>query len=373
MRLRLASLAFFLATVATGLAWLIIQPTLFRLTALIAKQGGQPQALLARIQTFLPYQLGLNIILVGALTYLVLHILVGRPLDRTESLLEQLEHLNLDLPSSQDGGPLMTRLQASLQRTAQSLRQAQRLTAQQLEALSQSNAQLRQTQAELLASEQLATVGRLAAGVAHEVGNPLSGILGYLSLARSGSITPELVDFLGRIETEVQRINSIVRSLLELGRPSRALLGPVTLAPLVDASVRLVQGGPDFAAIEVTQEVAPELAVMTEPGPLSQVLINLLLNAAQAMGGKGTILVQATANSAGRVELVVMDEGPGVPPEIAPRLFEPFFTTKAPGKGTGLGLAVSRQLAINLGAQLGVRNRPQGGAAFFVALPGVSA
>jgi signal transduction histidine kinase len=204
------------------------------------------------------------------------------------------------------------------------------------------------------------------------VGNPLSGILGYLSLARSGPIPHELADFLGRIEIEVQRINSIVRSLLELGRPFRAVLGPVTLAPLVDASVRLVQAGPDFAAVKVTQEVAPGLAAMAEPGPLSQVLINLLLNAAQAMGGKGAILVQATTNSAGQVELVVLDEGPGIPPEIAPRLFEPFFTTKAPGKGTGLGLAVSRQLALNLGAQLGVRNRPEGGAAFFVTLPAVS-
>jgi signal transduction histidine kinase len=371
MRARLASLSFLLASISTGLAWLSIQPTLFRLTTALAKRGGADQVLLLRVQAFLPYQLALHVLVVGALTYGILQWLVGRPLQSTETLIEQLEHLNLDLPSSADGGPLLARLHASLQRTAHSLRDAQRLTGQQLEALSRSNTRLRQAQAELVASEQLATVGRLAAGVAHEVGNPLSGILGYLSLARSlrPNSGPELEDFLQRIETEVQRINGIVRSLLELGRPARANLGPVALAPLVESCVTLLRAGPDFSGVQVLTQLDGELAVMAEPGPLSQVLINLLLNAAQAMGNRGRIHVEARKGEQGLVELRVRDEGPGISPEVAVRLFEPFFTTKAPGKGTGLGLAVSRQLALNLGAQLSAQNAQEGGAMFVLTFP----
>ena len=376
MRGRLASLAFLLASLSTGVAWLSIQPTLLGLTSAMAHSGHGSPALLARFQTFLPYQLALHVFLVFAFTYGILHWLVGRPLESTETLLEQLEHLNLELPSAQDAGPLMARLQASLQRTAHSLKSAQRVTTEQLAALQRSNLQLRQAQAELLASEQLATVGRLAAGVAHEVGNPLSGILGYLSLAKGlkgpGS-SAELSDFLQRIEDEVQRINDIVRSLLELGRPSRANLGPVALGPLVESCVRLVQAGPEFAEVRVALALEDGLAVMAEPGPLSQVLINLLLNASQAMGGQGAVTVRTVALEKGQVALSVLDQGPGIPAEVMPRLFEPFFTTKAPGKGTGLGLAVSRQLVLNLGAQLTAGNRPEGGAAFTVTFPPVVA
>ncbi len=201
------------------------------------------------------------------------------------------------------------------------------------------------------------------------MGNPLSGILGYLSLLRglTGSAS-EAREYVDRIETEVHRINAIVRGLLDLGRPPRPVLAPVEVAPVVETSLRLVSAGPDFQGLEVRVEVPPGLVVLADAGPLSQVLINLLLNAAQAMGGQGVLRVQVHGEAA-TVRLDILDSGPGISPEVRPRLFEPFFTTRSGGKGTGLGLAVSQSLVRSMGGTLEVAEALGGGSCFSVRLP----
>jgi signal transduction histidine kinase len=221
-------------------------------------------------------------------------------------------------------------------------------------------------QTELVARERLATVGKLAAGVAHEVGNPLSGVLGYLSLARDKTHEPNVREYLDLIEQEVQRISAIVRGLLDLGRPVKGTPAPVVLARLAETCVRLVQADPDLRTVQIEAEIDSGLVVRAESGPLSQVLLNLLINAAQAMDGKGIIRVAGRAEE-GSVELVVEDEGPGLSADVQAHLFEPFFSTK--GKGTGLGLAVSRHLVASLGGTLTATNREAGGARFSLKLP----
>ena len=175
------------------------------------------------------------------------------------------------------------------------------------------------------------TVGKLAAGIAHEVGNPLSGILGYLSVIRMQQPrNPELIDLILRIEQEVHRIDSIVRGLLELGRPSRGKAQPVDAA----SSRRAYScWAPTVTSRSVRVEVEgpPSPWLLAETGPLSQVLINLLLNAAQAMEGKGKIVVRAEQDGAGG-RVAVEDEGPGLSPQVKARLFEPFFTSRLPEK-----------------------------------------
>jgi signal transduction histidine kinase len=236
-----------------------------------------------------------------------------------------------------------------------------------MESLREANARLARAQTELVSSERLATVGRLAAGVAHEVGNPLSGILGYVSLARMKANTPELKDFLERINHEVQRIDRIIRGLLDLGRPGSASLGPVEVGSVVETCVRLVRAAPELAGVTVELGLEPGLVARADPGPLSQIVINLLLNAAQAMGGQGRVRV-TTRREDGEARVVVEDAGPGIPVEVMPRLFEPFFTTKG-REGTGLGLAVSLRLAQVMGGRLRAENVPEGGARFTVSLP----
>ncbi len=370
MRLRISSIALMFGCVATALSWITLQPAISALLGTVQRLAptDSPQLLMAnRLLRVLPFYLALDLVVATVFVYIFLQWMVGRPLRSAEKAIEQLTLANPNVRWG-ESGPLMSQFQRALKRTAEALQAEQTTTRTQLTELRTTNDQLMRAQAELVSSDRLATVGKLAAGVAHEVGNPLSGILGYLSLLRSrAGGSAETLDLVKRIEAEVHRIDQIVRSLLELGRPSRGEPGPIELSGLIDSSVKLLSSGPEFRNLQWRVAVEPSLFARCESGPLSQVLINLLINAAQAMAGQGAL--ELTASSVeGHAELRVRDHGPGLPPEVEGRLFEPFFTTKAAGKGTGLGLAVSRHLVEAMGGQLSAANHPEGGAVFTVRL-----
>jgi two-component system, NtrC family, sensor kinase len=375
MKLRLAAIVFLVAVLATGLAALSFQPVLAALMEALrraAVPGSAPALVLGRAREALPLLLVLDFLLVGLVAYGILWLAVARPLQRLEAELGQLGRLDLALGEGGRGGPLLSRVEASLRRTALALQAERTVTNQQLEDLRLANEHITRAQAELVSAERLATVGRLAAGVAHEVGNPLSGILGYLSLLREQSPGGEARlwgEYLDRVEAEVHRINGIVRGLLDLGRPPRPSLAPVEVRPVAENSVRLVAAGPDFSGVQASVNVAPGLRVRADAGPLTQVFINLLLNAAQAMGGQGVLRLEAQLEADANVRIDILDSGPGVPPEVRPRLFEPFFTTKPGGKGTGLGLAVSQSLVHSMGGTLEAGDAPGWGSRFSVRLP----
>jgi two-component system NtrC family sensor kinase len=369
MKWRIASVAFLLGSLSTGLSWLTLQPVLIRLLEVarrLALPDSPDAAMLSRVRGFLPFALGLDLLVLGGLVYFVLDVTVGRPLRNTEAAVEQLGRLELNLPPVSQGGPLMSRIQSALNRMAEALREEQAKTRSQLDALQQANTRLARAQTELVSAERLVTVGKLAAGVAHEVGNPLAGILGYLSLARTRATTPELKEYLQCIDHEVNRIDGIVRGLLDLGRPRPATLSPVDISQVAETCVKLVRAGPELSQVQVDFTLEPGLLARADAGPLSQIVINLLLNAAQAMGGQGGVRV-STRREGAEVRLEVEDTGPGIPADVMPRLFEPFFTTKE-GKGTGLGLAVSLHLVQSMGGRLTARNVPGGGARFTVHL-----
>jgi signal transduction histidine kinase len=358
---------------ATGLTSLSFEPVLAALMEALRRAtvpGTAPALVRAGARQALPLLLGLDLLLVGLFAYGILWLAVARPVQRLEAELGQLERLDLELGPRGSGGPLLARVETSLRRTASALQSERSVTHQQLEDLRLANEHLTRAQEELVSAERLATVGRLAAGVAHEVGNPLSGILGYLSLLRGQTdATGETREYVDRIETEVHRINGIVRGLLDLGRPLQPILTPVEVAPLAETSVRLVAAGPDFQGVQVLLDVAPGVAVLADAGPLSQVLINLLLNAAQAMDGRGVVRLEARAEPAAGVRIDILDTGPGISPDVRSRLFEPFFTTKPGGKGTGLGLAVSQSLVRAMGGTLEATDAPGRGSCFSVRLP----
>ncbi|OJT27368.1 two-component sensor histidine kinase [Archangium sp. Cb G35] len=374
MKWRIASIAFLLSVVGTGFTWLTLQRPLLTLLE-VARHGSAPgsleAAVLSRTLGSLPFLLMLDLVLLTLLAYGVLDFMVGRPLRRTEVVVEQLGRLELDVSVPESPGPLLSRIQRALSRMAAALQEEQETTRRQVEALRAANARLAQAQTELVSAERLATVGRLAAGVAHEVGNPLAGILGYLSLAGARVKDPEVQEYLGRIDHEVQRIDGIVRGLLEIGRPAREQLGPVEVGNVVETCVQLVKVGRDFSRVRLELDLTPGLLARADSGPLSQIVINLLLNAVQAMGGEGLVRLATRSSEEGEVMLVVEDTGPGIPAEVMPRLFEPFFTTKEPGQGTGLGLAVSRYLSEGMGGRLTAENMPGGGARFSVRLPAI--
>ena len=222
-------------------------------------------------------------------------------------------------------------------------------------------AAVKQHQGRLVEAEKLAGLGRLAAGVAHELNNPLQVMLGYLSLNRDLA-DPRLSAQLAAAEEEALRCKQIVEELLELSRPP-AESAPVDLRRLCDD----VAGG-----LRVAVSRGPDLSVdgsaraLGDRPRLRQVLFNLMRNALEAAGPTGRVSVQVRSTG-DRAEVEVRDSGPGIAAEARAHLFEPFFTTKP--TGTGLGLAVSRATALAQGGDIAVRNGHAGGAVFTLRIP----
>jgi two-component system, sensor histidine kinase PhcS len=237
-----------------------------------------------------------------------------------------------------------------------------------------------ESQARVLHTERLAQVGRLAAGVAHEVNNPLAFIQANLRFLQEewqqptpGLDSSEYADALRETMQGVERIREIVKELTAVARGEQGggEVGRCELGPVIEASVRLASVRLK-SLVRLAVEVPSEPAwVRAEPRRLGQVLLNLLLNAADAIEegrveeGRVTLRVEGEGEG---VRLVVEDNGPGIKPESLGRLFTPFFTTKVPGKGTGLGLALSRQYVESFGGHLRAENRSEGGARFVVEL-----
>lgn len=233
-------------------------------------------------------------------------------------------------------------------------------------ALREERARLAASRDQVLAQERLATVGRLAAGVAHEIGNPLTAVLGYVELLRADLPPGPPADLIDRVGRETERIQRIVRDLVDYARPVKERVEPVSLAEVTAAALDLTAPQPRFRSVEVERALPADLPPAAASAPrLVQVLLNLLINAADA--GATRVRIAARA-SGGRVTLEVADDGPGVSEQIRPRLFEPFTTTKEPGAGTGLGLAVCRSI---VGAFAGTIDlaETEKGATFVVTLP----
>jgi signal transduction histidine kinase len=300
---------------------------------------------------------------------------VGRPLERMLRAARVLGERTPELPPlgpEGEEGAGLSRAAVAFERLAAALAEERRGLAAKVAELEAANRSLAAARAELDRAERLATVGRLAAGIAHEVGNPLGAIGGYAELAldragRAGA-PAELEDFLRRILEETRRIDAIVRDLLDFARPLPPVLAPVQLAGPVDAALRLARVQPRFRDVAVEASLPAGLPpVLADERRLAQVLLNLLLNAADAMAGGGRVTVRARA-AGGAVEVDVEDTGPGIAAEHLPHVFEPFFTTKGPGRGTGLGLSVCHGIVTSFGGAITVASSP-GGARFVLRLP----
>jgi two-component system, NtrC family, sensor kinase len=222
----------------------------------------------------------------------------------------------------------------------------------------------------LIRNERLISMGKLAAGVAHEINNPLTGILSYAEDLVEGTAEsdPRRADY-EIIVREAIRCRTIIRNLLDFagdGKPRRVPLHP---GKLIEQSLALLTRRKDFAGISLVREIEPGLPeVIGNPVQIQQVLINLIVNARQAMPQGGKITVGAIARGLNSVSLFVRDQGPGVPADIRERIFEPFFSTKD-GYSDGLGLAVCLGIVERLGGRIEQENVPQGGAIFSVILP----
>ncbi len=312
------------------------------------------------------------------------------------------------------GADELTRLAESVNGMADRLIHHQELLRQNIASLSETNRELSLARRELVQSEKLAAVGRMAAGVAHEIGNPLGAILGYLEVAqRRGAGDAEWID---AMKSEARRIDRVVRGLLDFARPTNGAERTFEVNGVIRETLQLLQNQGRLKTVRIETDLElPSPVVKGDPSHFEQILVNLLLNADDAIheaAAPGRIQVvtslaafeapvprepirrtndpdgvdyshlrrhRTEPDALGRFEpgdrvvrIEVIDNGVGIGGEELARVFEPFFTTKAPGRGTGLGLAVSARLAEALGGGMVADSRSGEGTRFTLVLPRAS-
>ena len=243
-----------------------------------------------------------------------------------------------------------------------------------LVAIGQDLSQIEALQQQVVRAERLATLGELAAGVVHELNNPLTSITVYAEylVRKLEAQHAEDADLekLRRIGASAQRILRFSRDLVQYARPSGRDVEPIDLASVVRQSVSICEHLIERGGVTLGVEVDPELPVVHAiGGQLEQVLINLITNAVHAVENGGRVVVRAQAESPSTVVLEVGDSGPGIADGDHERIFEPFFTTKSDGKGTGLGLPIVRNIVEQHRGEIRVARSDLGGAAFRVILP----
>ena len=231
-------------------------------------------------------------------------------------------------------------------------------------------------QGQIMQSEKLAAIGQLAAGVMHEINNPLATISACVAAIEgrlpAGTDAGQAGEYLQTIDREVERCSRIVDGLLDFSRPRATPKRPVSLNTLVDESLFLLKHHQRFRRLEVVRALAPELPdTQGSAEQLIQVLMALMLNALDAMeqGGELTVRTAVSPARAGEVVVEVQDTGVGIPAHDQGKIFEPFYTTKPPGRGTGLGLSICYGIVSDHGGRIEVDSAPGRGATFRVYLP----
>jgi len=341
------------------------------------------------------------------LGWVLLHRQIVRPVDRLLQSADRISEGDLAFLLTADKGSELGRLGFSLSRMARRIEEDQKKLRDQIEQLTRLNRELHQAQQGLIRSEKLASVGKLAAGLAHEIGNPISAILGYVEMLQSEEVdAEEQRDMLSRVQSEVERIDTIIRDLLAYSRPGRDNVVEVDPAGLVESAMALIRPQKKYKLIEFNIEVPEDLPpVRADPDLMRQVLVNLMLNALDAVESGGHIWVRAAplgrsaegvlewsgrteffnlgevhrirppedgkaiAPGARVVVFTVVDDGPGIAEEDLTRVFDPFYTTKEPGQGTGLGLAICHSSVHALSGEIWVYSKPGQGTQMAFSLP----
>lgn len=349
----------------------------------------------------------LDLLIFVALGNSLVNRLIVDPLAETAAVAEAIAGGDYERRAAPGTSREMALLAAALNRLTDQLLQNQERLAENVRSLHETNQLLHDTQRELVQAEKMASIGRFAAGVAHEIGNPLGALLGYASVLRRRGAPPEILD---GVDREARRIDQIVRDLLDYSRPGSGQRAAVDVNTSIRRVVELLEGQGRLTSVELNLDLQDALpCIEVVPNRLDQMFVNLFTNAVSAMGGEGVLTVvtrreryqpdrhtparraddppgvdyshlrrqrHGTARDARRLEadrevvrVVIADTGPGIPRDEIDSIFDPFFTTKAPGEGTGLGLAIVAGTMADLGGRIEVSSAEGGGAVFHLFLP----
>jgi signal transduction histidine kinase len=305
-----------------------------------------------------------------------------KPIQRLVRRAEAFRESDDNVFMLEKGDNEFSQLSKSLNRMLMHLAQDKAMLQDSVSSLEKANRKLEKAQRELVRAEKLASVGRLSAGIAHEIGNPIGIIKGYLSLLNDQSISAEeKFDFIARTEKEVERINAIIQQLLDFARPSGKEQEAVSVHDILKDLGEVCSFQPALACIQFQLQLGAERdLVVANARQLRQVFLNLILNAADAVGDSeehGELVIQThtvamedrTDDQAEKLVIRFVDNGQGISDESLTNIFDPFFTTKAPGKGTGLGLSVSFTIIESLGGEIRADRNKGGGTCMTIALP----
>ena len=300
---------------------------------------------------------GLLIVLIAALAGALLSRKLTRPLERLSDAVRKVAkgdfNVNVAIGSRDEIGQLSNSfndMADELQEREQSLKTAELA---------------------LVQSEKMAAVGTLSAGLAHEVKNPLSAVLGYAQLSKRKLDQPEILKkHLDTIESETRRCNEIIGNLMQFSRQEKGEFDEVSINEIVEKSMGIVDHQLSLKDVRIHSELASDIPkIIGNSNQLQQVLMNLAINAQQAMEPDGGSVDFRTHCDGDFVYVSVSDTGPGIPADVADKIFQPFFTTKAAGQGTGLGLSVTYGIIKDHKGDIRIEESDSGGARFVIQLP----
>lgn len=332
-----------------------------------------------RIGTFLFG--GLFIVMISLSLCIILYKFVSKPVSLLDKGMQKLAKGELDYVieiNSNDEMGLLANTFNSMSRDIKRYRENMENWTKALEEeISKKTSEIMKAHDQLINAEKLASLGRMAAGVAHELNSPLTGIVtfAHLMLKRTPPENKQDIEDLEVIIEQAERCSKIIKGLLGFSRKTTSEKALVNINSLTESTISMVRNQAKFHNIKFSLNFDDSIPqVTTDPNQLQQVFINLLINAADAMNERGQVTVATrvisdSSSDKKYVEIEFTDTGPGIPEENLGRVFEPFFTTKPVGKGTGLGLAVSYGIIRKHGGNIFVRSEMGKGASFFVRLP----
>ncbi|MDA2920238.1 ATP-binding protein [Desulfobacterota bacterium AH_259_B03_O07] len=314
----------------------------------------------------------LNLVVIGVYGIYILSRRVVKPVHELIKATDDISRGKFPTNLHPGGVKEINQLQKALGNMYKEIENSKKSLKENIQALEESNRELVKTQKELIATEKLASLGKLGAGVAHEIGNPLSAIRGYVEILKKDYLKDDQKkeEFLDNIQKEVDRIDRIIRTLIDYSKPRDFELKEVDVNDVIMRSVDILNSQGLLKKTDLRLGLSDKpLTTKADYHQLSQVIINLLLNSKDAINEDGLIEIKSSQNHNGTIQISMSDNGCGIPEEIIDKIFDPFFTTKDPGKGTGLGLSVSERILQRFNANISAESKPGSGSTFTITLP----
>jgi len=336
-------------------------------------------------QRFVIFYLAVNTLILTVIGYLRLSKVYLEPINRLVRTAEDYQETDGAFFPVRKQDNELSKLSKALNMMIRRISEDKQKLRSTVASLEKTNMELQKAQREIIRAEKLASIGRLSSGIAHEIGNPIGIIMGYLDLIKRETIpSSEKNEFVRRIEKEINRMDTVIRQLLDLSRPYEAVEEIVGVHEIIQEMTQVLSIQPLTSNIRIALSLdARSDRVKADANQLRQIFLNLAINAADAIASneterEGALTIRTeiettespgSHNDRGKLKIMFVDTGPGIPAEHLENIFDPFFTTKAPGKGTGLGLSVCFMIVESLGGRISAESRAGIGTTMTLWLP----